>query len=227
MKIIEFLKVFRKTFLTPLKVRKSYSQFAEDLIVDQYFGDYLKQGKKGFYVDVGSHHPKRGSNTYRLYKGGWRGILIDMEDNKVLAAKMARPRDTVVKAAISDKEELVSIYSQSSFSTNATISKDLISKNSSFTSVGSIMTMKLYDLLIKNNCPMNFDFLNLDIEGNDYKAIDGALLNAFRPKLICIENYSAEQGIEVLINSTIHKLLVSKDYVLTSISGPSTFYISI
>ena len=57
MKLIEILKVVRKTFLTPIKARKSYSQCAGDLIIEQHFGHYFKQGLKGFYVDTGSHHP--------------------------------------------------------------------------------------------------------------------------------------------------------------------------
>jgi hypothetical protein len=96
MKFLQFLKVFRKTFFTPLKARKSYSQCAEDLMVDHLLQAIIKSGVKGFYVDVGCHHPKRGSNTYRLYKSGWKGILVDMEDDKVLAAKLARSRDVVI-----------------------------------------------------------------------------------------------------------------------------------
>ena len=65
---MRFLKVFRKTFLTPLKPRTSFSQCSEDLIVEQFFISLIKKKKKGVYVDVGSHHPKRGSNTYKLYK---------------------------------------------------------------------------------------------------------------------------------------------------------------
>ena len=58
MKLIEVL-VVRKTFLTPLKPRKSYSQFAEDLIIEHYLAKKIHEGINGFYVDVGSHHPKR------------------------------------------------------------------------------------------------------------------------------------------------------------------------
>jgi FkbM family methyltransferase len=226
MKLIDKIKVFRKTFLTPLKPRKSYSQFAEDLIIENYLAPKLHEGINGFYVDVGSHHPRRGSNTLRLYKAGWKGILIDMEDAKVLAAKMARPRDTVVKAAISDTEELVTVYSPSMFSTNATISNNVISKNQCFSPVSQVVTEKLLDVLEKHNCPKDFDFLSLDIEGNDYKAIKGRLLEVFRPKLICVENHEVETSLEDLIRSKIHKQLVDSKYTLKGISGPSTIYLT-
>ena len=53
--------------------RHSYSQEGEDLVLRKIF----KKQDKGFYVDVGAHHPKRFSNTFLLYKKGWNGINID------------------------------------------------------------------------------------------------------------------------------------------------------
>lgn len=224
MKLIEFLKIVRKTFFTPIKARKSYSQCAEDLIVDQHFGHYFKKRKKGFYVDAGSHHPIRGSNTYRLYKAGWRGILIDMEDNKVLSAKLARPRDHAVKAAISDKKEIVTIHSPSKFSTNATISSEVIAKATNLKPVSSISTEPLDALLEKYNCPSRFEFLNIDLEGQDYKALLGLSFKKFSPELICIENHESSLGILRLLESSIHQYLTDNSYEFFSWSGPSTFY---
>ena len=224
MKLIEFLKVVRKTFLTPIKARKSYSQCAEDLIIDQHFGHYLKQGKKGFYVDAGSHHPIRGSNSYRLYKAGWKGILIDMEESKVLSAKLARPRDHAVEAAISDKKENVTIYSPSKFSTNATISPEVIAKATNLKPVSSISTETLDALLEKYQCPSRFEFLSIDLEGQDYKALRGLSFEKFCPELICIENHESSLGVVRLLESSIHQHLTKNSYEFFSWSGPSTFY---
>ena len=54
-------------------VKKSYSQDNEDLFLNEYF----EKISNGFYVDIGCHHPKRFSNTYLLYKKGWKGVNID------------------------------------------------------------------------------------------------------------------------------------------------------
>ncbi len=224
MNIMRFLKVFRKTFLTPLKPRTSFSQCSEDLIVEQFFISLIKKKKKGVYVDVGSHHPKRGSNTYKLYKLGWSGFLIDLEDDKVLSAKLARPRDCVIKAAISDKNEKATIYTTGKFSTNTTISNEITKNDESYKKIGVIETECLDQILQKHNCPLNFEFLSIDVEGNDYKAICGLSLKKFKPKLICIENYSAQGGIDALINSEIHLFLSSHGYDLIGLTGPSTLY---
>jgi hypothetical protein len=120
MKITEYLSAFYRAFISPSKPKKSYSQYAEDLIIQSCFPKSKKDGK---YVDVGCHHPKRGSNTYGLYKKGWTGILIDLEMSKVKANELARTRDKVILAAVSDREEFVEIYSNGKFSTNTTIQK--------------------------------------------------------------------------------------------------------
>ena len=52
---------------------KSYSQEGEDMVLSRIFSDK----NKGFYVDVGAHHPIRFSNTYKFYKLGWHGINIE------------------------------------------------------------------------------------------------------------------------------------------------------
>lgn len=59
------LSALYKAFISPSKPRKSYSQYAEDLIIQSYFSRKLKTSR---YVDFGCHHPRRGSNTYGLYK---------------------------------------------------------------------------------------------------------------------------------------------------------------
>ena len=40
----------------------SYAQEGEDMILNRLF----ETKKKGYYVDIGAHHPKRFSNTYYL-----------------------------------------------------------------------------------------------------------------------------------------------------------------
>ena len=37
--------------------------------------------KKGFFIDIGCHHPFKANNTFLLYKSGWSGMNIDL--NKI------------------------------------------------------------------------------------------------------------------------------------------------
>ena len=121
--MLKKLKLFRKAFFTDF-IRFYYSQFGEDIIL----GEILKKGSIGFYVDVGCYHPKKFSNTYMLYKKGWRGINIDMEEDKIQLFNMVRPHDLNILCPISDKEEEVTLYRFSKYGLGSSIDKKFASQ---------------------------------------------------------------------------------------------------
>jgi hypothetical protein len=77
--------------------KASYSQFGEDAVVDGVMG---ARHPRGFYVDVGSFHPIKWSNTYRFYLAGWHGICVDPNPAFTELWKKTRPRDTFLNLAI-------------------------------------------------------------------------------------------------------------------------------
>ena len=76
-----------------------YSQEGEDIILRHIFGDQTK----GFYVDVGAHHPKRFSNTCYFYDRRWQGINLDTLPGSMWFLQKLRPRDKNLEIAISEK----------------------------------------------------------------------------------------------------------------------------
>jgi len=76
----------------------SFSQFGEDMILRNFF-----LGKaKGFYVDIGAHHPVRYSNTWYFYRLGWSGINIDPLPGSKEQFEKVRPRDLFLSEGLSD-----------------------------------------------------------------------------------------------------------------------------
>jgi hypothetical protein len=75
-------------FLTRSSLRY-WSQYGEDIVLDRV----LNLKRKGFFVDVGCYHPVQYSNTYKLYRLGWRGINIDLDAIKIEAFNLRRPGD--------------------------------------------------------------------------------------------------------------------------------------
>lgn len=65
-----------------------FSQYGEDAILSA-----LRPRSTGTYVDVGAHHPWRGSNTYKLYLKGWTGLTIEPNPDHAAAFSRFRPRD--------------------------------------------------------------------------------------------------------------------------------------
>ncbi len=219
MSIKTFLIAFYKAFISPSKPKKSYSQYAEDLIIQSYFSRKLRNGR---YVDVGCHHPRRGSNTYGLYRKGWSGILIDLEKTKVLANQLSRRKDKVILAAVSDTEEWMEIFSDKSYSTNTTIKKNQDSINEQ--SIGHIKTQTLTNILNEENFQKKFELLSIDVEGVDLQVLKGLDLKCYQPQIICIENWNSKDGISAILNSEIHQYLNDQSYELVAFSGLSTIY---
>ena len=75
----------------------------EDLFINNFF----KNKKKGFYIDVGCYHPIHRSNTFLLYKKGWRGINIDIHKFSIELFRYLRPEDFNYNFAVSNKNEVI------------------------------------------------------------------------------------------------------------------------
>ena len=89
------------TCLYYLFIPRSYSQLGEDLVILNHL-EWLGKSIKspGFYVDIGAFHPLDGSNTYKLYRNGSSGVVIDVGSQKKFLFKLFRSRDTFIDAAV-------------------------------------------------------------------------------------------------------------------------------
>ncbi len=158
--------------------KKTYSQFGEDLVITKFFGNFI-----GKYVDIGCYHPVKYSNTALLHKKNWIGTNIDFSQTSIQLFNSCRKKDINIKACLSDKKETVTLYLDSKLSPLNSVNKENIEKFKikKFTKVE--VETNIFSELVKEN----FDFLNIDCEGSDYKIIKSIDLKKYTPKLICIE----------------------------------------
>lgn len=84
-----------------------YSQEGEDLFLLRA----MALPEPGFFVDVGAHHPTRFSNTYALYRQGWRGLNIDATPGSMEPFRRLRPGDVNVECAVSAATEPLRFHS--------------------------------------------------------------------------------------------------------------------
>ena len=190
---------------------KFYSQFGEDKMLDEIIPRTLKNG---FYVDVGSFHPIKHSNTHLLFCRGWFGINIDMEIDKINTFKLARPNDFNYLGAVSDKVEKVKIIRNQKFGVSSTINSDMIKKED-IIDESYIETVTLDNIL--NNSPFKnkeIDLVNIDTEGNDFKVLKSLNLETYNPKIIIIETHL--KNIDEIIKSDMYIYLTAKKYNLKS-----------
>ena len=203
--------------------QKSYSQFNDDIFVKKFF----KNQPAGTYVDIGCHHPFKLNNTYLLYKKGWHGLNIDLMKINVDLFNIWRPRDKNICCAVSNKNKtgLVYIPNNNMISTEISIHKNyanMIKRHHKNFFVKRKIKIFTFKKIIKNfNINLDkFDFLKIDIEGEDYKVLKNINLKKYKPKLICIES-----GIESKISQNkIDKYLKSINYKIIFKSPINLFY---
>ena len=209
--IFQKLKIIRQAYFK--KINKNYfSQFGEDKIINELFD---KSITNGIYVDVGCFHPIKHSNTYLLYKKGWRGINIDMEKIKIDTFNIARPDDVNILAAISNKNEKAYVYKTQNYGVGSTLKKEIIKKDNIIIDQFSITT-KTLNYIIENSIYKNkqIDLLNIDAEGGDFNVLLSIDLKKYNPKVVIIETHL--KNINLIIESDIYKHLNNNNYVLRS-----------
>jgi len=86
--------------------------------------DYFKDKKSGFYVDVGCYHPTHRNNTYLLHKKNWSGINIDTSELSIDLFNYMRPNDLNYNCAISNKNEIISLFYQKELSQLSTTDRN-------------------------------------------------------------------------------------------------------
>ncbi len=199
----------------------SYGATGEDVLLRKIF-----KNNTGFYVDVGALHPVNGSNTYHLYKKGWKGINFDLMIDNIKLFKIFRPRDISINVAVSSKPGFVNSYIFDSGSGLNTLEKNWAEKwkkiiNKNYITI-KIKKEKLTTLLKKYNCPKNFDLLNIDVEGHEIEVIKGLDFKTYKPKIITIEIHVKKT--EDIFKSNVYKFLKKKNYELISQYYQTSFF---
>lgn len=206
-----FLHMLRKLFFTK-QFRISYGQFGEDIPLFMIFRKRKADRNHGFFVDVGAYHPTKWSNTFYLYKRGWRGINIDMEPLKIQAFNIRRPRDINICQAISDSPEPVTIFSHGPYTVGATIDAKTGMERHGEKKTGQVVYPKTLTQVIDetrfNN--IEIDLLNIDAEGHDLNVLKSLDFNRYKPKVIAVEIYAKDM--EEVLETDIHQFLKEKGY---------------
>ncbi|GAB3200552.1 FkbM family methyltransferase [Pontibacter aydingkolensis] len=203
--------------------RISYSQEAEDLILERIFEFY----QSGFYVDVGAHHPKRFSNTYLFYKKGWNGINIDAMPNSMRLFNKIRPKDINLELGVSQSKKSLLYYmfdepALNGFSEN--VSEDR-NKNTSYKIIGKqeISTLPLSEILNQYvEGDQAITFLSIDVEGLDLEVLKSNDWNKYRPEIILDEILHSR--VEDILNSEINLYLQEKNYAFYCKTPNTVFY---
>ena len=190
----------------------SYAQEGEDMLLRTILGN-----KKGFYVDIGAHHPKRFSNTYYFYKNGWDGVNIDAMPGSMDIFNKIRPRDVNLELAISKRIEELDYYAFDEPALNGFLKKESVEKikkegfNLLFSKKIKTSTLaEVLDLYLKKESKI--DFMSIDVEGLDLEVLQSNDWNKYKPNVLLIEIH--KYGLENLKDHKIYEFISNKGYEL-------------
>jgi FkbM family methyltransferase len=170
---------FKKTY-GPAK----HSEHGEEWLVRDFFRDK----RDGVFVDVGSFHYQHYSNTYHLEHGlGWSGVAIDAQEEFAADYARYRPRTKFYSFFVSDRSDaLESLFVPDKNRLVASSSKEFSDRYDATGKERKVRTITLNDILARVGIT-KIDFLTMDIELAEPKALAGFDIERFRPGLVCVE----------------------------------------
>ena len=214
--ILKDSSVFAGTILE--SGQKLYSWHDEELIIRDFFSDR----KDGFFVDVGCANYSGGNNTYYLEEHlGWSGIAVDALAEFALGYIENRSRTRFFNFIVTDHSGTIEpFYRQKEIKLKPTssTSEEFIKGASERKNVKPdyqviyVPTITLTELLDANRVS-KIDFLSLDIEMGELKALKGFDIERFKPKLVCVEVLNKEQKRKVLAYFQEHGYELIDEYL--------------
>ncbi len=190
-----------------------YSQNGEDIILKGEF----PRGHKGFYVDIGAHHPYRISNTYKLYKAGWHGINIDANPDTIALFKRARPHDTNLHIGVGREEKKLTYHRFADPAVN-TFSDTEAEKwkrhpTNAYLGTSEVQIKPLRNILNAYISPdQQIDLMNIDVEGLDFDVLETNDWQRYAPTILMIEDHTF--SIATKDENRIYRFLLEHGYEL-------------
>jgi len=155
---------------THISVPNSYAQVGEDIILKFLFNSVGIAAPS--YVDIGSHKPDWGNNTYLSYLAGGKGVSIEPDPGLFKHYQHARPTDVCINAAVgygnADETDFY-LFDEPSLNT---MSEAEAKRRNSFGEYKLLERIKVPMLRLEHVIANNFtgmpDFISLDAEGVDF-----------------------------------------------------------
>lgn len=205
-----------KKALTPGGFRiETYSGDGEDIILNKYL--FNKQ-KTGFYVDVGSFHPKYISNTYTLHKRGWRGMNIDPNPKTQQLYKRYRPNDINLQMGVAKTDSVKTYYSFSHAGVNTfdEIHASKKQQNNWNHLLGTEqVNCKPLSAIFADHLPPDttIDVLDVDVEMMDLEVLESNNWDKYCPSVVLVEDREFRNN---LTQSKIYQFLSEKGFIFHS-----------
>jgi len=209
----------------------SFSAFGEDRVLFSILKKKKRLNKRGFYIDVGAHHPWKKSNTALLsHFKRWKGINIDASLEAIKLFDQERPRDVNICAAVSDEvyDAEYAIFNRPAVNTlNPEMRQQQIEAEHGAYKLEKLveMTTKRLDSILDKHVEPNqeIDFMSVDVEGMDVQVLKSNNWDKYRPYILAVETHGINLN-DPTLNAT-YNYLCERDYELISHTFVTSFFI--
>lgn len=213
----------------------TYSQFGEDVILEYLFSELNITSPT--YLDIGANDPRIGNNTYKFYRKGFSGVLIEPDPYLYEKISKLRPRDLVLNVGIGiEKDVKVAEYYKfpkwasglNTFSyENANYWQTIGHKLYGKISVSEILniTLKHINEVLNDNFENSSpDFISIDVEGLDLPILKQIDFHNCKTKVICVETLAYDENMNSYKITAITDFLNSKGYNVFADTRVNTIY---
>lgn len=185
------------------------------------------RNKRGFYVDVGAHHPKRFSNTYFFYRRGWRGINIEPNPEALALFHAHRKRDINLGFGVSDHECKLQYFMFNEPALNSFDQELSERRQSDAYKITDTRTINVRPLsaILDEFLPTgtHINFLTIDVEGYDLRVLKSNDWSRYRPKCVVVE--AAEFDLASVTVEPVNAFLSQLNYRLVAKTVNTLFYV--
>lgn len=204
--------------------KRYYAQEGEDIILSR-----LMDKEKGFFIDIGAHHPFRFSNTYLFYKKGWRGINIDPLPGSKRLFNLVRRRDINIQCGVAKESGMLTYYCFNEPALNTFDKEEAKFKNDLpdyfIQETIDIPVEPLWKILDGLSLPPRIDFMSVDVEGMEMDVLMSNNWDRYRPEFLVVEQLRLD--VQGIMKTDVYRFLQSADYKLVSRTLNSSIYQSV
>jgi FkbM family methyltransferase len=163
----------------------SYAQNLEDYTLDRVFHDVTH----GTYVDVGGGHPVADNVTFYFYLKGWRGLIVEPQEDLAKLYAHIRPRDHAVSSLAGRTDGEIDFHIVDGL--HGLSSANRVNAESAAQYGAQYKTVKRHvrrlSQLIDDAKLAGVDVLKIDVEGAEADVLAGLDLTRHQPRVVLVE----------------------------------------
>jgi FkbM family methyltransferase len=185
----------------------------------------LNNVEKGFYIDVGAYDPILESVSYGFYRQGWRGVLVEPDEQAVIALRKERPQDVVEQVALGPTPGSLHLYAFEgtghSCGDPLTAAQQVLA---GFSLKETDVPMLTLDQVFEHHASgQEIQWLKIAVEGMEAAVLEGWSNNRFQPWVVVVNSIHPTTGMDT--HDTWEHHLIAKGYGCARFDGINRFYV--